>query len=116
MQGRLSSQLGREGVHKPHWELLPATMLDPSCMLSLKPRAQQELGWSVWVTPAFLLRPPRLTPCTQGCCRTWAALSLCLASRTSSLEMRSLAAKEMWDQSLSGNSYLPSWMLSNSMF
>lgn len=55
-------------------------------------------------------------PCTQGCCRTWAALSLCLASRTSSLEMRSLAAKEMWDQSLSGNSYFPSWMLSNSMF
>lgn len=30
--------------------------------------------------------------------------------------MRSLAAKEMWAQSLSGNSYFPSWMLSNSMF
>lgn len=30
--------------------------------------------------------------------------------------MRSLAAKEMWAQSFSGNSYLPSWMLSNSMF
>lgn len=37
MQGRLSSQLGREGAHKPHWELLPATMLDHSYMLALKP-------------------------------------------------------------------------------
>lgn len=51
MQGRRSSQLGREGAHKPHWELLPATMLDHSYMLALKPRAQQELGWSVWVIP-----------------------------------------------------------------
>lgn len=57
-----------------------------------------------------------LTPCTHGCCRTWAALSLCFASRTRSLEMRSLASLEMCAQSLSGNSYLPSWMLSNSLF
>lgn len=63
--------------------------------------------------PGLLAAP---TPCTQGCCRTWAALSLCLASRTRSLEMRSLAAKEMCAQSFSGNSYFPSWMLSNSMF
>lgn len=57
-----------------------------------------------------------LTPCTQGCSRTWAALSRFLASLTSSLEMRSLAPKEMCAQSLSGNSYFPSWMLSKSMF
>lgn len=55
-------------------------------------------------------------PCTHGCCRTWAALSLCFASRTRSLEMRSLAPLEMCAQSLSGNSYLPSWILSNSLF
>lgn len=30
--------------------------------------------------------------------------------------MRSLASLEMCAQSLSGNSYLPSWMLSNSLF
>lgn len=57
-----------------------------------------------------------LTPCTQGCWRTWAALRRFLASRTSSLEMRSLALEEIWAHSFSGNSYLPSWMLSNKVF
>lgn len=54
-----------------------------------------------------------LTPCTQGCWRTWAALRRRVASRTNSLDMRSLAPSVMWAQSFSGNSYLPCWMLSN---
>lgn len=54
-----------------------------------------------------------LTPCTQGCLRTCAALRRSVASRTSSLEMRSLAPPVMWAQSLSGNSYFPCWILSN---
>lgn len=54
-----------------------------------------------------------LTPCTQECLRTWAALRRRVASRTSSLDMRSLAPSVMWAQSFSGNSYLPCWMLSN---
>lgn len=54
-----------------------------------------------------------LTPCTQGCLRTCAALRRSVASRTSSFEMRSLAPSVMWAQSFSGNSYLPCWMLSN---
>lgn len=53
------------------------------------------------------------TPCTQRCLRTWAALRRRVASRTNSLDMRSLAPSVMWAQSLSGNSYLPCWMLSN---
>lgn len=47
-------------------------------------------------------------PCTHGCCKTCAALSLFLASRNSNLEMRSLAPEDMGAQSLSGNSYFPS--------
>lgn len=54
-----------------------------------------------------------LTPCTQGCLRTWAALSRRVASRTKSFDMRSLALSVMWAQSFSGNSYLPCWILSN---
>lgn len=54
-----------------------------------------------------------LTPCTQGCSRTCAALKRSVASRTSSFEMRSLAPCVMWAQSLSGNSYFPCWILSN---
>lgn len=58
----------------------------------------------------------RLTPCTQGCCSTWLALRRLLASRTRSLDIRSLALEEMWAQSFSGNSYFPSWILSNKVF
>lgn len=54
-----------------------------------------------------------LTPCTHGWFKTSAALRRSVASRTRSLEMRSLALSVMWDQSLSGNSYFPCWMLSN---
>lgn len=53
------------------------------------------------------------TPCTQGCLRTWAALRRRVASRTNSLDIRSLAPAVMWDQSFSGNSYFPCWILSN---
>lgn len=59
---------------------------------------------------------PELTPCTQGCCSTWLALRRFLASRTRSLDIRSLALEEMWAQSFSGNSYFPSWILSNKVF
>ena len=58
----------------------------------------------------------RLTPCTQMCRSTWLALRRFLASRTRSLDIRSLALEEMWAQSFSGNSYFPSWILSNKVF
>lgn len=58
----------------------------------------------------------QLTPCSQGCCNTWLALRRFLASRTRSLDIRSLALEEMWAQSFSGNSYFASWMLSNKVF
>lgn len=76
---------------------------------------KNSIGWVIqsscmWDASIDAVTP---TPCTQGCLRTRAALRRRVASRTNSLEMRSLAPSVMRSQSLAGNSYLPCWMLSN---